>query len=114
MKPGLCVAVTVSAALAGFHVAAVPRASSPEALATLILQPVHGTAISAWRTTAPAATWQRYRGTYEEIIQLSQQSPPLGVERGGFWCAVATDRSGNIERVVVFFALRDTRPAACR
>jgi hypothetical protein len=114
MRLSLCVSLTLAAALTGTGVAPVQRTSSPDALATLLLQSVHGTPVSEWKTAAPAATWQRYRGTYEPILETSEESAQHVVEPGGFWCAVATDHSGDVERVVVFFALRDTRPPACR
>src|SRR4051812_10547663 len=43
-----------------------------------------------------------------------EETSHRGVEPSGFWCAVATDQSEDVERVAVFFAVRDTQPEACR
>src|SRR5207244_746226 len=59
--------------------------------------------VSEWKTSAPAATGQRYRGTYEQILETPDESAQHGVKPGGFWCAVAADRHGDVERVAVFF-----------
>jgi hypothetical protein len=91
------------------------RPTTAEEIAASLLQPAMGMSIATWKTRTPAAAWQRYRGTREEIVEMSEAAAPQrGVNPGGFWCAVATDVIAGIDRVVVFYGLRDTPPPACR
>jgi hypothetical protein len=113
MRVTTTIAVALTAAFIPIRWTSAQRVSSSENIATLLFDPAPGTSVSDWRSRTPAATWQRYRGTYEQIGE-SLEETARGVEPSGFWCAVATDHQNNLERVAVFFALRDTPPAACR
>ena len=106
--------LTLFTLLVGTGPSTVPTAPRADALAAELLQALHGTSVSDWRARVPDATWQRYYGTYEEIGESPEERAHRGIQPSGFWCAVATDRHEEVERVAVFFALRDTSPAACR
>ncbi len=88
-------------------------ATTAEDVAASLMLPVPGAFVDSWKARTPGATWQRYRGTLEEISATSDPAP-RGIEPGGFWCAAAVDHSRGIERLVVFYGLRDTSPPACR
>jgi hypothetical protein len=105
----LCVAILVPSGLASAR-----RGATADDISDFLLGTVHGTSVSDWRARTPGATWQRYRDTAELILESPQEQSSPSVEPSGFWCAVATDHHEDIERVAVFFALRDTEPAACR
>jgi hypothetical protein len=90
-------------------------AGTAEDVAASLMLPIPGMSVDSWKARTPGATWQRYRGTLEDIERLATSDPaPRGIEPGGFWCAVATDHSRGIERAVVFYGLRDMSPPACR
>jgi len=109
----VCLLLVLTPVSPAIDVAPAQRGSfSAEAVAGLFLGSAPGTSVSAWKAHTPTATWQRYRGTLEQIVD--EESGRRGVEPSGFWCAVATDHHGGVERVAVFFALRDTAPPACR
>lgn len=112
MRLILCGFVVLAAALAPTNPASAQRRSRADSISALFLDTVAGTSVSDWKAHTPGATWQRYRGTAEQI--LDSDSWHRGVEPTGFWCAVATDYRDDVERVAVFFALRDAEPAACR
>jgi hypothetical protein len=86
--------------------------TTAEDIVASLMQPAVGTSVAAWKARAPAATWRRYRGTLEDIV-VHEPEPP-GIDPGGFWCATAMDRPEAVERVVVFYGLRNTSPPACR
>jgi hypothetical protein len=87
--------------------------TTAEGVVSSLMQPALGTSVAAWKVGTPKATWRRYRGTLEDILVRAggvDEPEEPGFDPGGFWCATAMDHAEAVERVVVFYGLRDTHP----